>query len=119
MTTDRSTSVPNGVPGSILPVPVPKVSVSLFLRSGSSGTLRVATLNLWCDAEERRERHRIAGRLLAALDVDVALVQEVPTGPLLDTLDVLAATSGLSVASVSPDTGGNRNAVLTLSLIHI
>ena len=76
----------------------------------------MATLNLWCDAEERRERrerHRVAGRLLAGLDVDVVLVQEVPTGPVADTLDVLAATSGLSVASISPETGGNRNAVLT------
>jgi endonuclease/exonuclease/phosphatase family metal-dependent hydrolase len=109
LTTDRSVTVPGG----IVPVPVPKVAASPFLRSGSSGTLRVATLNLWCEAEARRERHRIAGRLLAGLDVDVVLVQEVPTGPVADTLDVVAATSGLSVASISPETGGNRNAVLT------
>ena len=39
----------------------------------------MATLNLWCDAEERRERrerHRVAGRLLAGLDVDPAAISE-------------------------------------------
>jgi len=99
--------------GGIVPVPVAKVSTSPFFRGDRSDTLRVATFNLWCDAEERRERHRVAGRLLSALGVDAVLVQEVPSGSLVDTLDVVTEVSGLTLASISPETGGNRNAVLT------
>lgn len=106
---DRQSSAPARIES----VSVPHSAAFSLLGSRHSGTLRVATLNLWCDAEERRERHRVAGRLLATLDVDAVLVQEVPPGPLVDTLDVLVATSGFSVASISPETGGNRNAVLT------
>jgi endonuclease/exonuclease/phosphatase family metal-dependent hydrolase len=99
--------------GEITPFPLSGMSSSLFYGGDRAGTVRVVTLNLWCEPEERRERHRVAGRLFATLGVDVALVQEVPSGSFRDTLDVLASTSGLEVASVSPETGGNRNAVLT------
>ena len=40
------------------------------------------TLNLWCEDDERTTRHRLAGMLARALDVDVLLVQEVAAGPL-------------------------------------
>lgn len=83
------------------------------LHDRPADALRVMTLNLWCEATERLNRHRIAGELAKALDVDVLLVQEVAHGPLDETLDVVASVSGLSLAAISPVTGGNRNAVLT------
>lgn len=98
--------------------PRPDASASIAAFLPSSGTaredvLRVATLNLWCDLDERRDRHRVAGRMASVLGVDVLLVQEVPAGGLEDTLDLLARESGLVVAAVSPDTGGVRNAILS------
>lgn len=88
-------------------------SVSAELRLPPPASLRVATLNLWCEDTERRARHRIAGRLAATLEVDVLMVQEVASGSLADTLEVLAAEAGLVLAAVSPETGGLRTAVLT------
>lgn len=99
---------PASSPHSALEVPV-----SPALLAPREGSVRVATLNLWCEDEERRARHSVAARLVDALAVDVLLVQEVPSGPTEDTLDVLASESGLALSSVSPDVGGNRNAVLT------
>ena len=83
------------------------------LLSPRDASLRVATLNLWCDEEERFARHRVAGRLAATIEVDVLLVQEVASGSLVDTLEVLVGESGITLASVSPETGGLRTAVLT------
>lgn len=87
--------------------------VSVGLHTPLEGSLRVATLNLWCDADERRARHQVAGQIVSVLGADVLLVQEVPSGTLEDTLETLVAESGLSVASITPDVGGNRNAVLS------
>jgi len=87
------------------------VSPGLLRPRGDS--LRVATLNLWWETEERRERHRIAGRLVDALGIDILLVQEVPSGSLAETIDVIVAESSLSLASLTPDVGETRNAVLS------
>lgn len=80
----------------------------------AAGGLRVMTLNLWCDEDERRARHVLAGRLAARLGVDVLLVQEVADAAREETLDVVAAESGLSVVSMSPRVhGGVSTAVLS------
>jgi len=76
-------------------------------------SLRVATLNLWYAEDERRARHRVAGRLAATLEADALLVREVAWGSLEDTLEVLISESGLTLAAVSPETTGPRTAVLT------
>lgn len=95
------------------PLTALEVPVSPALLAPREDSVRVATLNLWCDADERRARHQVAARLVELFGIDALLVQEVPSGSTQDTLDVLTAASGLVLAAISPDVGGNRNAVLT------
>lgn len=71
------------------------------------------TLNLWYEADERATRHRLAGLLARALDVDVLLVQEVAAGPLDETLDQVCGASGMTLAALPDVTAETRNAVLT------
>lgn len=63
--------------------------------------LRVMTLNLWCEPDERSERHRLAGRLAALLNVDVLAVQEVANVPFDETLGLIVEHSDLQVVAVS------------------
>lgn len=77
--------------------------VSSLCITPKTDAVRVMTLNLWYKSDQRKERHVIAGRLAAALNVDVLLVQEVPGDAVEQTLDVISKTSGLTLAAISPE----------------
>ena len=80
--------------------------ISSLLITPKTDSVRVMTLNLWYKSDQRAERHIVAGRLAAALNVDVLLVQEVqevPSDSVEQTLNVIGKTSGLTLAATSPE----------------
>lgn len=78
-------------------------SVSSLFLVPRTNSVRVMTLNLWCESDQRKERHVIAGRLSAVLNVDVLLAQEVPGDSVEQTLEQIVESSGLSLAAISPE----------------
>jgi endonuclease/exonuclease/phosphatase family metal-dependent hydrolase len=59
------------------------------------------TLNLWFDPRERRARMLVAAELIRRTGTEIVCVQEIPGEDTENTIELLAAASGLKIAAIS------------------